>query len=557
MMNRTRNVPCILLLALVLAGTSACKKDGSTSTGPGDEVIGTGAAQGAAMLDLVPADSPFVFASLAPITEEVEDMVARAFTPLVNILQASLAEARDEVTDPMGRAFLEEIDGKLSREGLASLGLSTRPRFAIYAIGWSLAIRVELADGKLLEDAIERIETRGGRAATRAQLGGVSYRHWGEDEGSFVLAIVGNEAVMGVMHKDARDKVLPVLFGQQKPDKSIRKDIQDAVAKYGLNGIMTMYLDTRAITRYFTGEASALTRDTQSLSEIELPPMSPECRQELTRLAEVLPRMVVGYKDISAKRYTALGAIELRPDVAKELAALRSPILDMPTLLQGEPLVAVGLGMDLSATVSWMGQKAVDMAREPYRCEYLSELNHGIAEAAEGLNQPLPPFVSGIKGGAVVLEELDVRGAMSTGKGYAVLNLDDPMSLVNMARMGVPQLANVQISPGQPVSVPVGMPGLDSVDVLVRDRWLGVAAGQGMIRALGSLLDAQPDPSKGSFAAFGYDYAAMMKKVGAFDNASPEEARIMEAMLGVAGYTNMELHFTEQGMLIESRGTFR
>lgn len=554
-MRQSARQLCISLLALTLGLSGACKKDGASTLE--NQALDEAASRGPSILDHVPADSPFVFSAIVPMPQEISDLIARVMGPLGDFFQSKINDMRREVDDPLGRALLDEIDGKLTREGLASLGISLRPRAAFYAIGWSLAARIELADGKKLAQAMDRIEAKGGRAAPRATFEGIEYRFFTEDDVTFVFAIVGNYAVAGLMHTSARDKVLPVLLGKTMPAQSIRPAVQSAMADYKLKGYSTMYVDSRAIVRMLTGEASPLSKEIMAVSEVELPGLSAVCRKELAAMAEVAPRLVLDYQEVTAKSMRWLMALELRPDLARELAGLRSSALALTELVKGNPLMAFGVNLDVNAALGWVRQKSAAMARDPYQCEFLAELNQGIAEAARELETPIPPFVSGFKAFGLVIKDFDTQGAMPTGQGYAVINMANPMALIDMAKAFVPQLAGVTVKPdGKPVSIALGLPGLGSVDLVVRDSWLGVAMGPGMTEALVSLIGARPGQS-GPFAVFSYDYQSMMKKTGQLNAAGPAEQRMMEAITGMTGLGFIEMHFTERGLMFEQKAEFR
>lgn len=543
----------VILLAAGLGGS--CKKNGET-TEPGQPA----AAQ--AWLKLIPADSPLVMTNLRPVPSELVDWMAKGLAPLGQMIETEIQKELDKTQDKQERAVLTEIQGKLSsREGLRSIGVSLEPRFAIYGIGPSLAMRVELADGKRMADFLDRLETASGASIDKATFEDVAYRSVTEDDASFVFAIHGNEAVLGIMHANARAHVLPVLFGKKAPDASLadNRAIEALVEKYGLLGVGTGYIDIEAAVRMFTGRASALSNTILAASGIELPPLSSTCHAELDQMAAAAPRIAFGYRALSSKGFDALGVWEMRGDLAKELAALRAPVPGVSGFRTDKPLFAMAVGLDLDKAMAWARGKAAAMLQSPYQCEVLGELNQAVAEIASGLEQELPPQLAGFEGGLVALTSFAMGGFMPTGTGYAAFGVSDPMALVDMARAAIPQLAEAEITPdGKPTAIPTGMPGLDTVHLTVQGSWLGAAVGPGIADRLVGLLREKPAADSPLFLmAYNYQqFMEIMEQTGAFAQSSQEERLLIESIGRLFGYVEASFSFDERGLVMSQRGEF-
>ena len=120
--------PMIFLAAIATAAVLAlggCGKDEAAATAIQPEAR--------ALLAHVPADTPYLGANLAPLPDEIIDLQFQRYAPVTAEAQKVLAEIRadmesDAPTDAADRialAILVELDGKLSRAGLESLGLRT------------------------------------------------------------------------------------------------------------------------------------------------------------------------------------------------------------------------------------------------------------------------------------------------------------------------------------------------------------------------------------------------------------------------------------------------
>lgn len=537
------------VLALAVLG-AACKKDGGAVDEPAPAPAGPDA-----WFQYIPADAPLVVANLRPLPESFVNWLAGSLEPVAGVLQQNLTATMEETSDEQERAVLAELDGKLSREGLAEIGFSLTPRFAVYTIGLSLAMRIELADGQRLRAFIERLEAAAGQKLDRAVLEGIDYMSATDEDATFVLAIPGNELIVGVMHPAAREQVLPVLLGVQRPESSLADTgaLPAIVDQYGLMGVSTGYFDTGALVRMLTGRASALSNAVVSATWAELPQLSATCHQELDGLAAIVPRLVFGYTAIQERSFEALGVLEMREDVARDLAGLQLPVQGLDDLAQVRPLFAFGAGLDLDRALVWLQGKAQGVVDAPYRCEALGDLNQYMGELAQqiqGSRASMPPFLSGFRGLSLMVTELQLGGLMPAGAGFAMLGVSHPMGLLEMAKSFVPALANVSVEPGgPPVAVATGTPGLDPVYVAVQGSWLGAAVGAGMDQSLAGRLRAEP-AAGGPFMVFAYDYG---KLVGALEQAgelgSDDEAKIMKAVASVLGFSMASFRFDERGLV--------
>ena len=572
---------CISLLAVALTFAGACtknsddkKKEGegpgaARSTAPTDESAPVAdtpqrSAVDNATIDYsflapVPADTPFLLAMLRPFPNDFLSYLRDGLTPLTGMAQLGISAARDGA-EPMSRAILDELNGNLSVEGMKKLGITVTPKLAMYAIGWSLAIRVELADGKTFAAVLDRIEKNGGQAMPRGELGGISYRYVADKDGLFVVAIVGDQLALGVMHAAARDHVLPVLLGTEKPEKSMADagTVQGLVSKYKLLGMAMGYFDSPALARMIMGQVSGRSKKIRDVSNGDMPEISAVCQNEITQLVGAVPRLIFGYQNVSAKGYESVFSVELRADLAREMASLQSASVDLDKLMAGQPVLAVGATLSLDAGKAFVEKKFGEFAAKPFQCEFMSDLNRDIGEAAADVKTPLPPFVAGAHGLIAVMKELQITGDKPTGKGFAALGVSDPVAAFKEMQKRNPELRTGSLEKGKSMEVPLeNMPGI-SATVRADDRWLSFAIGEGMSDAVSSML-ASKGSAKGPFFVVSYDYGALMK-LGAKmspDNDNPMIVRMTEMLGKFLGYSSTALYFTDDGVVGRARTVIR
>ncbi len=539
-----------IAIALVVAGAACGKKDGVKKPG----VIPSGPD---GWVHYIPADSPLVIANLAPVPESLVNWLADGLAPLSAVGEKAIGDKLAETTDETERAVLAELQGKLSRQGLADIGVSLNPRFALYGIGLSLAMRLELADGQRFRSFIERLEKAGGKPLERAAFEGVEYLRASDEEAAVIIAIRDKEVILGVMHAKASDLVLPLLLGVQRPEVSVADTgvLPKLVNQYKLMGVSTGYFDSNALVRMLTGRASTLSQGTLTASGADLAQLAtPACQKELDSLAAIAPRVVFDYTAIQPPRLDTLGVVELRSDIARDLAGVQTPVQGL-----GDPsrphMFAFGVGLDLEKAISWLHTKAKGVVAAPYQCPALAELNGFMGDLDReiaGMQGSMPPFLAGFRGMALVLEDLQMGGFIPSGAGYVVLGVAQPMAVIEMVGAFLPQLAQVKVKAGgAPTPVTTGVPGLDPVHVTVQGSWLGAAVGKGSSEQMIAALRAEP-PAQGPFAVFAYDYGRFIQVIQASSGAemNADEKLLMDALGNLLGFTVASMRFEPHGLVI-------
>jgi hypothetical protein len=355
--NRWHELAIIAGVASILGGSAlgACKKDSGASGGVDAEgafrpkVVQENRKKAAsleppAMLASIPADTPFVFAMFEPFPSEAWAEAWTSVRPIVDKtiadLEASLGT--DDSDDKLIRALLDEVKGRLHREGLQQLGFSTEPTGAIYGIGLGLVIRFEVADGKRLREAATRVATKAGLTIPPPRTSeGVEY--WQvEDDVTLILSVRDKEVVAAIVRKEDLTASLPYVLGTKQPDKSMKDGValKKLAADYGFAPYGLGYVDFPRLLDLF----------------MKLPEPQAEapvaCKSELSALAKRFPRFVIGYDEVTAQSMSMTAMFELAPDLAKKLLAIRGKVPGMSPKMSRTPLFAFGVGVDVDKTLA-------------------------------------------------------------------------------------------------------------------------------------------------------------------------------------------------------------
>ena len=159
-MNFLRLTTLILVATLSL---SACGKSDDESA-----AVTAAASADSKLLAYVPADTPYLAATLEPIPADVIDSYLSRMQPVIDLLQEELSTTRARLEaggdaaadDPEAKiliALLSEFDGKLSRSGLHSLGFDLGSKKVAYGLGAFPVFRVGLSNATTLRETIQRI----------------------------------------------------------------------------------------------------------------------------------------------------------------------------------------------------------------------------------------------------------------------------------------------------------------------------------------------------------------------------------------------------------------
>ena len=423
--------------------------------------------------------------------------------------------------------------------------------------------RIGLKDAKALRAAIGRVEAKAGKELPVKKLGNQEY--WGLDKDGVTaaMAIIGDELVITAGPTPAAQKVMPVAFGQQKPAKTLAAaGTLTGIAKangfkaYGLG-----FIDLRAIAATVIGKGAGLNGEIWTAMGAPGPKgLPPTCETEIMGLVGAAPRLVVGLDELSAKMSSARYLLELKPELAKGLSGLAAPVPGLGNG-DGKALLSFGIGIDIPKTLDFAKKKVAEMQAKPYACPLLGDLNQAVQGMAMGLQQPLPPFINGIRGLNVIVKDAKMAGGKPTSvKGTVVLAANDPASLIATAKqMGGPAFANLNLTDGgKPVPLPMPLPPevqsmVGAVHLAMKGNGIGASIGKGEEQHLGAALAAKPGSPTPLLSA-AYD----VKRLTALgqDQMSPDEKAIVEALGGLWGTSQSTLRFTAKGVEIQQKTWF-
>lgn len=465
-------------------------------------------------LAYVPANTPYVFASTKALSAGQARAMLRQYGLSGDVLALILTPAKaallaggsaDDTLARLLAALEAEFGGKSLEQIQALLGVRLGGRSALYGIGLTPVVRIELDQPQVFAQTVARIEQQSGKPLPQAQIDGTPYWYLAVGDSSLrlVMAVIDSSLVVSMAPDPSPDAAMRTLLGIDRPQHSLRDaaTLDAMINDHDLHSGIAGYIDSTALLHAITGTLSAPDRALLAAIGTTQPQPSAQCGTELARLAEAMPRLIVGYSQISEHRITGRSVLQLRSDIANALLPLRAP---MPGLdaVDDDTVFDLGLSVNLQQLPAVVSGLVKGTEQAPWQCPQLSSLND-LARLIK--TQSSNPALLGSAAMAhSVLVALNQAqwpdgAVIPQFSGALVVGSDNPASVFGIARSMLPALGSVKLqNDGRPTLLPA-MPelGLNApVYVAMSDNALAVSTGADEEKAMPKLLrssdNAQP-----------------------------------------------------------------
>ena len=574
MKNLMKNILKFALTAgaagLVAVGCSDSSSDASTD-----------------ILQYVPADSPYVIASLeAPpreLAEKFEDEIAQileAYNDLMEVLvEASGANGEEgdtEVLEIMSKVMTELLSIS-TIDGMKEAGIEYGAPSVIYGNGLSPVIRFAVADAELFDAAVTRMEKNFGKSMDVAELKGNSYRVAKFGALNVVVMVLDGQAVITGVPVEFDENQLASAVGMTKPrsnitDTDILTDIRE---DYGFSNVMVGFFDVERVVKTLTGDVSGQDAEVLAAFGHDLPELSDVCTAEIRAMAGVAPRMVMGYQTVNVDVMESTFALELREDIAAGLTKIPAAVPGLGVDTGG--LFSFGFSMNPLEVRNFVSDRLDAIEADPYECEYFADLQGSVGDMRAALEQPIPPMVYGFRG--FVAEIASIEGMdMAAGTppetvdGGVLVSIENAQSIVAMGAMMDPELAQLDLQPdGKPVklTLPTISEFAEEAYAALTENSFALAFGSGAKSKSAAMLvadgaDVPPVMSMHMDAAKYYALLADAMENAPTDSEDDEKMpegfrEAMSDMMAVGGglyeRIGVNFQFTERGIEIDGRLT--
>ncbi|QDG49210.1 hypothetical protein FIV42_00180 [Persicimonas caeni] len=560
------SVFCLLAVGSFGCASSPDKKD-KALTAAEDRVP--------AYFEEIPATTPYVFTSLEPFPMEVLEPYMKTYAEMYDSLSQQMKQQQQQYNyqpqrDP-GEEFMlalfEELSKARSIEGYKQLGLSTRPQAAIYGIGWFPVMRVSLGNAKAFEGMLSRLETKAGLEVQMRQVAKQTYRQYDiEDEIKIALAITDSELIVGFAPTQAFDEFVAYMLGQKKPARSLAdvNVIQDIQAKYSLLPYAVGYADIVGIAGAATGAAPAdeITASMLQAIDYKAPQMTEVCRGEYMSIFEKMPRVVMGYTELSPELMEVTAVLETEGGFAKDLAQTAAPMPAYSSDLVDKSFFAVGLGVDVQKMIGFLNNQAARINQDPFQCPDFAQWNQA-AQQATMYSQLVPPFVSSLRGAMAVVTDVQLDQQSFQPQSFdavALVESGDPMTLLSQMQMYIPHIQGLSLKPnGVPSALKAvpDAPWLQSPHMAMDKDTLAASAGVGMQDEMAVLLEGKnaAGAEDTPLMLIAYDYGKFMDKLApmyGMGGANPMGG-MFSSMQKMFGTFVGEVDATDDGIVLRYR----
>ncbi|MEO8552794.1 MAG: hypothetical protein ABI678_22605 [Kofleriaceae bacterium] len=489
---------------IVVAAVAACSHSGSSTTPP------RGSWAGPELLANVPAETPYLFAVMEPPAEAIH---AKMMGNSDLMVLPALAKAEQVPLDqrlalsPPRRAMLGILDamrGTDPRKWWENLGLKSNGRTLIYGLGIWPVIRVEVGDpAKLRAIITDAIKTLAMPEIEQKQLGATPYWVASKYGMTAILSVTDHDVAAALVPTTAIAKAVPLVLGTEHVGKSMRDagDIAALSTRYHLTSTMLAYIDTHRIV-----DALERKDDFATTSVFAVP----ACHADFERMADALPRILMGYRSLDAHGFLSSVVFETSPAVAKQLASLHGAMPALPD--PAHTLMGFSIAADIDAGVGVLRGWLQSLADQPFQCPQLAITRQFVAEALEATKTLIPKEMHGLHGAELVIE--DASESPPGGAGYLLIAGDQIAVALGQALQKVS--LGISVAPdGQPVSLPIGMlgmPGLKSAHLALHTSRAALAIGPQSQTEVQTAIAAPNAPHSPLFG-FTWDIARFTAKV--------------------------------------------
>lgn len=485
----------------------------------------------------IPADSPLVLASYGPLSRGLFERLARVFEPLADELfeQAARDSGQDGLEEELRRVF--------SLDGLAEIGFSLTPRYAVYMVGPSLVVRIQLEDGAKLRGYVhelaEHMETP---FPARTRNG---YEFMTERDGALetVVAIADEELVIAVLTSAESAAVLPQVFAEAFPARNIvDSGLLDRLRlRYHFSGAGFGFIDTVALFNRMLDERRVLGLPSAKEAETR------KCVQETRDLLQALPRLVVGVEELDSQ-VSFLYAAELGSAWAKALGEVLTSVPGVDALSEKHPQLVVGLGLDVAKAAQKIPARFEDSFGDGFACAELDGLN---ALSKKGWSRSLMvPQIRLLQGALVTADGIDFSNpGLDTASIALLLRSANTNALSSMLSM-IAKTAPMIPPTGEVVEISVtsAMPVKQPLLAARTDKVFGVAAGARQSRFLADAVRERP-VIDGPFGVLEFDLPDVLSAVP----SDPEDTAELAGrrFLKLLGRVQLKVFTTEHGLLLK------
>lgn len=480
------------------------------------------------LLAYVPDDTPYAFATFEPFPLEFLDRASEIYKPLF----ARALRTQGEDTKLL-RALADEI-GTFSVHRFEELGFSSKARIVLYGVGVFPVVRIEVRDGDALLAFARRVAQRMSYTLP-APIEEQGRKVWRIEDGdsAFLIVLAKSEVVFALAPAALPDWNRALIVGTRKPARSLRTErFREIARRHGYSAHLVGFF-----------EFPRLVTSLVALAGAEAP--APTCTSAIVAFAKRVPRMTLGYDEITGKRVSAGMVIELAPDVLADVQTLTTSVAGLERLRGEQPLIAIAAAADLSRARE-LASRATSTVGDLASACTSDELAQLVRRVDAALSRPVPVFLEGMRGGVAALTALGVtpNGAKRI-EGWAVMSATETAPLLAMASRELPGLGLAPDGIARPLPEAFGVPGA----IAASRHAISVALGDGSESIATELVHGMA--SRAPLLLFELDLKRIYDAMAALGSRSDDNAEdaVAREMAKVYGPISLTIDVDDRGLV--------
>ncbi|MFC3650511.1 hypothetical protein ACFONN_03080 [Dyella humi] len=455
-MRRSKRVLALAFSGLLLAACSHKDKD--------------------APLAFAPADTPYVMANLDVLDDSTRQAILAQVDAEMPAQVAQMKTQADQLADkdPDMAKYLRtvagEFDGKTAEQVIQDTGLNPKGYMALYGLGLSPVLRMELADTKAFESFVAKLQNDYGKKFDVLTLDTQSYQRYVAPTShmQFIIAVVGKQAVLALLPQDAAQPLLRQALGLDRPAKSVQDTdrLTDLAKSKGYAKWAVGEVDLTRLLPLFIGGQDPLAQALQKMrAENEsaktgepvanIMQVPPSCQSEAERMAARMPKLSMGYTTLDEKHRDMRFDVALANDIVSAFSGLKVELPGLGTDPAAPFELALALPMQQLRTF-WSAQ-AEAVANKPFACPMLDNLNETFSSLGDSMQKAAVPPIGDLLGLHIALDSYTANpnGGMPKFSGRLVIGTNNPAGLLAMAQVTSPLLNGLKLTgDGKPVALP-------------------------------------------------------------------------------------------------------
>jgi hypothetical protein len=360
------------------------------------------------LLAYVPADAPYVFAVLEPAPRDYVRRIEPVLAPIRAAIQGEIDGADPATLDPELRVLVDELDGRVSAQGLRELGLDPNPRWVVYGIGLAPVLRLRLHDAARFEVLLRRIDAADGELWPTLEQPGLNVWRTDAFDTAIAWGIVGGDWVVTAYPSALEAQIAPQAFGVHMPTRSLADTgwAKTMRREHGLVAHGLGRIDLRAIADAWAGRGSGTTATTARAWDLV---MDEPCGAAVRSAIARAPELVFGLTELSDAAVRGRLTWRMDAPLVADLAEVAGPL---PKTRDG--VAASGFAIDMARVETIARRWATDLHRAAPEC----------VDADAWRQVVLPESIASVRGGAATLHAYDPRDEAVSYT--AVLALSEP-----------------------------------------------------------------------------------------------------------------------------------